>query len=181
MYAHHCDAYSNPGTRMLTVTRLKKGCSPDSQVIVKVVRVWREARAQHLAFLTELHDADEDCNYLSRVVLPANEVWVAEVDQVVSGFIAFEKGWINQLYVAPRFQRRAIGTELLNIAKRDNTSLQLWAFAVNHPAIRFYQRLGFRAMERSNGSCNEAKQPDVRMRWDAPFGALDPVANADQG
>jgi ribosomal protein S18 acetylase RimI-like enzyme len=45
--------------------------------------------------------------------------------------------------------------------------LQLWVFAVNSPAIRFYVRRGFRVVERTDGASNEAKQPDARMEWKA--------------
>ena len=89
------------------------------------------------------------------------------MDGTLAGFIAFARGWVNQLYIAPQFQQRGLGTELLGIAKRSGPSLELWAFQVNLPAIRFYQRNGFRIVQRTDGAANEAKQPDVRMRWDA--------------
>ena len=131
-----------------------------------LVRVWREARAHCLQFLCDLHDAGEDRAYLSQVVLPANEVWVAEVDGAVAGFVAFGDGWVHHLYVAPQSQGRGVGSELLALARRTNPTLQLWAFEVNQPAIGFYQRRGFRVVERTDGASNEAKRPDVRMQWD---------------
>jgi hypothetical protein len=67
----------------------------------ELVRVFREARRERLQFLIDLHNADEDREYLSRLILPVNEVWVAEVDGRVSGFIAFANGWVNHFYVAP--------------------------------------------------------------------------------
>jgi GNAT superfamily N-acetyltransferase len=54
---------------------------------------------------------------------------------------------VNQLYVAPPFQGKGIGTELLGIAKQCSPTLQLWVFEVNRPAIAFYQRREFRAVE----------------------------------
>ena len=62
------------------------------------------------------------------------------------------------------------GDGLLTLAVRSNPTLQLWAFAVNVPAIEFYQRRGFRIVERTEGEGNEAKRPDVRMRSDARDG-----------
>ena len=153
-----------------TVYRLIGPLPPDSKTIEDLVRVWREAREARLRFLTDLHGADEDRAYLSGTVLPANEVWVASVGPAVAGFIAFGRGWVNHLYVAPAFQGHGVGTKLLSIAMRSNPTLQLWAFAVNRPAIEFYERRGFRVVERTDGAGNEAKRADVRMRWDAQEG-----------
>lgn len=100
-------------------------------------------------------------------VLSQNQVWVADVDDAVAGFIAFGRGWVNQLYVAPEFQGRGVGTELLAMAMRCNPVLELWVFEENVPAIRFYERRGFSAVERTDGATNEAKRPDLRMRWEA--------------
>ncbi len=138
----------------------------DSDLLANLVRIWREARANRLQFLTDLHSAEEDAAYLSRVVLPKNQVWIAEVDEAVVGYIAFENRWVNQLHVAPPFQGRGLGSQLLAIAKRCNRTLQLWGFEVNLPAIRFYEHQGFRTIERTAGASNEAKRPDRRMQWD---------------
>ena len=55
-----------------------------------------------------------------------------------------------QLYVAKEFQRRGIGTELLNRlfveAKESNLRIRLRVLAVN-PAKRLYERLGFVVVE----------------------------------
>jgi ribosomal protein S18 acetylase RimI-like enzyme len=151
-----------PGVYQLTAP-----LSPDSEIVAELVRAWRDARAERLQFLTDLHSADEDRAYLCGTVLPGNEVHVAKIGQQVAGFIAFGHGWVNQLYVAPPFQGRGIGTQLLTIAMRRHPILQLWVFEVNLPAIHFYERRGFRMVERTDGATNEAKRPDLRMQWDA--------------
>ena len=150
-----------------TVYRLVDLLPAESQIITALVAVWRVARADRLQFLTDLHSSDEDRAYLSGTVLPSNEVWVATCESAVAGFIAFGHGWVNQLYVAPAFQGRGVGTKLLSIAMRSSPTLQLWAFEANLPAVRFYERRGFRVVERTDGSSNEAKRPDLRMLWDA--------------
>jgi GNAT superfamily N-acetyltransferase len=152
------------------VYQLTAPLSPQSEIVAELVRAWRAARAERLQFLTDLHSADEDRAYLCGTVLPANEVHVAKVGREVAGFIAFGQGWVNQLYVAPLFQGRGIGTQLLTTAMRRHPTLQLWVFEVNLPAIHFYQRRGFRVVERTDGASNEAKRPDLRMQWDAANG-----------
>ena len=136
-----------------------------SQEIVMLARTWRAARQEHLQFLNELHSEEEDRAYLANTVLPTQQVWIAEVGQVIAGFIAFGDGWVHHLYVAPQFQRQRIGSELLAIAKRSDPALQLWVFEFNLPAIRFYEREGFRIVERTDGKANEGDMPDVRMQW----------------
>jgi ribosomal protein S18 acetylase RimI-like enzyme len=51
---------------------------------------------------------------------------------------------ISQLYVSVGFQRNGIGTELLEWAKSQSAgTLRLYAFARNHGACSFYERMGF--------------------------------------
>jgi hypothetical protein len=45
------------------------------------------------------------------------------------------------------------------------SGLQLWTFQRNTAARRFYGRLGFVAVEQTDGSRNEEDEPDVRYRW----------------
>src|SRR3954463_6213325 len=100
------------------IYRVSEPHSPDSEIIARLAQVFREASCERLRFLINLHSIEEDRAFLSRVVLPQDQVWVAEVDRSVAGFIAMGEGWVNQLYIAPPFQRRGLGTKLLEIAKQ---------------------------------------------------------------
>jgi GNAT superfamily N-acetyltransferase len=146
-----------------TIRRLGNPYSPD--LIQDLVRIFGEARREHLQFLIDLHDADEDARFFKDRLLPENEVWIAEVDRQPVGFIAFHGGWVNQLYVAPAFHRRGIGAALLSEAKRASPALQLWVFEVNQPAIDFYLGREFTIAERTDGAASEARMPDLRMVW----------------
>lgn len=150
----------------MTTIRVYEAQSPAVELIERLVWVFRETREDRLQFLLDLHGPDEDREYFGRVIFAENRVWVAEVGEAVAGFIAFANGWLNHLYVASEFQSLGVGSKLLAIAKRLNPSLQLWVFQANLPAIRFYERRGFRVVERTDGSGNEARKPDLRMRWD---------------
>jgi ribosomal protein S18 acetylase RimI-like enzyme len=152
---------------MTTIRQITGAHTPDSPLVAELVRVFGEARRQHLQFLIDLHSPDEDRYFFSGVVLPQNEVWVAEVDRRLAGFVAFAPGWVNHLYIAPAYQRQGLGRRLLDLAKASGPTLQLWAFEANPPAIAFYQSQGFRVAERTDGAANEAKMPDVRMEWRA--------------
>jgi len=44
----------------------------------------------------------------------------------------------------------------------------LWTFVSNVRAQRFYERHGFTVAERTDGSGNEEKAPDLRYVWRPP-------------
>ena len=112
------------------------------------------------------HPDDEVRTWVREVLVPAGGVEVAEVDGKVVGFIALSDGCVDQLYVDPSDQGRGIGARLLGLAKsRQPNGLQLWTFQVNRQAQRFYERHGFGEVERTDGSGNEEREPDVRYAW----------------
>jgi GNAT superfamily N-acetyltransferase len=99
-------------------------------------------------------------------VIPATECWVATEGGHVVAMLSLRPGWVDQLYVAPGHQGRGIGRRLLDLAKeRSEGGLELWTFQVNDRARRFYERNGFAAVELTDGSGNEEREPDVRYRW----------------
>ena len=103
---------------------------------------------------------------MSEHLLPETETWVAELDGAVVAFCSLRDGWLDQLYVAPAYTGRGIGSQLIELAKqRQPAGLQLWTFQVNAGARRLYERHGFRAVEMTDGAGNEERQPDVRYAW----------------
>ncbi|HEY8003632.1 MAG TPA: GNAT family N-acetyltransferase, partial [Phenylobacterium sp.] len=54
-----------------------------------------------LTFLPQLHTVEEATGWMAGQVLPRDEVWVAEADGEIAGYIAYTADWINQLYVRP--------------------------------------------------------------------------------
>jgi GNAT superfamily N-acetyltransferase len=124
--------------------------------------ILRTSFDERLPWLAGLHTPEEDRAYFRNHLFPACQLWGAANDDI----IAFRPGWIDQLYVLPNCQRRGAGDALLNLAKAASTSLQLWTFQKNAPARRFYEARGFVAIEETDGSTNEEREPDVLYRWD---------------
>ena len=59
-----------------------------------------------------------------------------------------------------------IGSQLVDLAKRVRPDgLQLWTFASNMGAQRFYERHGFVAVRRTDGRENEERAPDILYVW----------------
>jgi len=128
--------------------------------------VLRTTRKHSLPYLPDLHSQNEDARFLADRVFATDTVLAALHEGRVVGFIAFSDGWVHHLYVLPGWQRHGIGRELLERARLQFRSLQLWTFERNIDALRFYEREGFRAVKRTDGSGNEEKEPDVLLRWE---------------
>lgn len=118
-----------------------------------------------LAFLPELHTAEEDLRFFARRFLPACEVWVADDDGMILGYVGFDADWVHHLYVHPDAQGQRIGPQLLALALADGRPRRLWTFQQNDRARRFYEKRGFVLVQLTDGSGNEEKTPDALYEW----------------
>jgi putative acetyltransferase len=135
-----------------------------------VARLFRAVRRTCLPFLPELHTPDEDLGFFRDRVFADCEVWVTQAD-AIDGFIAFRTGWVDHLYIHPERHRQGLGKSLLALAMNSSSPLRLWAFQRNTAAISFYRACGFREIERTDGTHNEEREPDVLMERLAPSAA----------
>jgi GNAT superfamily N-acetyltransferase len=111
------------------------------------------------------HTDEEVRAWIAEIVIPRLEAWVAEGD-ALAGLLVLDDDWVDQLYVDPELTRRGIGTQLIELAKRERPGgLRLWTFESNAGAQRFYERHGFRAIDRTEGD-NEEGAPDILYVWD---------------
>ena len=109
---------------------------------------------------------DEVHAYIRDVVVPSRETWVAVAEEQVVGLMVVAGDLLSQLYLDPDWRGRGIGDRFVALAKeRSPQGLSLWTFQVNKPAHRFYERHGFVEAERTDGSGNEEREPDVRYVW----------------
>jgi putative acetyltransferase len=128
--------------------------------------VLRATRKHSLPYLPDLHTAAEDFNFISNRVFGTDTVFVAlEGQKRIVGFIAFREGWVNHLYVLPDFQQLGIGGQLLEKAKKEWPTLNLWTFERNSASRRFYEKHGFSIVKRTDGTENEEREPDILFRW----------------
>lgn len=113
-----------------------------------------------------VHDEDSIHAWFSTVVMAHRDVWVAERDGAVVGFLALQRpDWVEHLYLLRAATGHGIGRALLDIARRElGGPLQLWTFQSNIGARRFYERQGFIGVEQTDGD-NEEGAPDIRYVW----------------
>ena len=98
--------------------------------------------------------------------LREGEAWVAGWRGRVVGFALVEEAWLDMLYVDPDHAGAGIGSALLEVVKHARPDgFALWVFESNEPARRFYRTRGLVELERTDGSGNEERAPDVRMAW----------------
>lgn len=112
------------------------------------------------------HDDEAVRAFFREVVVVHHETWVADEAGAVVGMMVLDEGRIEQLYLDPARRGHGIGDRFVQLAKeRLSQGLELWTFQVNSPAHRFYERHGFVAAERTDGSENEEREPDIRYVW----------------
>jgi 8-oxo-dGTP pyrophosphatase MutT (NUDIX family)/N-acetylglutamate synthase-like GNAT family acetyltransferase len=134
--------------------------------------VYLRSRRFALPDVPVVHDDGDVRRWMADEVIAHADVTVAEVDGTVVGLMVLSAdarprtGWIEQLYIDPAWIGRGVGEQFVDRAKSAHPDgLQLWTFAVNEPARRFYERLGFDEIEQTDGAGNEEREPDVRYRW----------------
>jgi len=132
-----------------------------------VTRLWRAAREQAFPDFQRAkgHMFEEDCAYFRDVILENDDVWVAEADGCVAGFLAIAGDFVDQLFIHPDFQRRGVGRDLLDHAKSLSPEhLFLYTFQVNINGCAFYEKNGFVAVRFGVSPAPES-EPDVEYHW----------------
>lgn len=105
-------------------------------------------------------------SWLAQRVRGDDEVWVAETRGLVAGYARLNDAWLDDLYVTPSYAGQGIGSALLDLVRSLRPGgFCLWVFESNTPARRFYTRRGLVELERTDGSGNEERAPDIKMAW----------------
>jgi GNAT superfamily N-acetyltransferase len=145
----------------------------------------RRAREDEIEALTRLFiRARNEMEYLPPVpdeaavpiaarIREHEEVWVAEADGRLLGFLGIEASRnlggapiLEKLYVEPAEQNRGVGSALLDKAlELRPDELYLWVFQKNEGARRLYERHGFNVVELTDGAENMEREPDALYLW----------------
>ena len=119
-----------------------------------------------MTYLPELYTEEDTRTFIRDVLLPNNEVWVAEDGGRVIGFLGLWGDLVSHLWVHPDQQNEGVGTSLLELAKeRRPSGLQLQVFQQNVGARRLYERHGFKLMRLADGRGNREGEPEAFYEW----------------
>lgn len=132
----------------------------------EIAEVHTRSRQEAMPWLPELHTDQETRAWVRDVVLPHQEVWVAERGGRVVGVAALHEDSLEQLYILPGFQGHGIGSALFARAQALRLhGFTFYVFQRNTRARTFYERRGCVAVEFGDGSGNEEGEPDVLYHW----------------
>lgn len=125
--------------------------------------LWRVRRQNVGSIPSAVHPLSSMRVWVSQVLLPQHEVWVAEQAGGLVGVLVLARpDWIEHLYVDATATGQGLGARFVRLAKSELAGqVQLWTFQTNTAARRFYERHGFVAVQETEGD-NEEGEPDVR-------------------
>jgi GNAT superfamily N-acetyltransferase len=115
-------------------------------------------------WMPRIHTRAEDIAHAARMI-DLGRVHVAEDKGTVVGFCARNGDDLDALYVAAAKRGQGIGAALLRHAQSAVDRLELWTFQANEGAQRFYLRHGFVEVQRTDGSGNDERLPDIQYEW----------------
>lgn len=143
---------------------LRPGTPDDAGALAELLTAARRAAVPMMP--PPVHTPDEDRAWVGRQVAGEREVWVAETQGRLVGYLILEPGWLHSIYVRPDLTGQGIGTFLLDFVKGLRPEgFALWVFESNEPARRFYRRHGLVEVRRTDGADNEERAPDIEMAW----------------
>ncbi|RUX05695.1 MAG: GNAT family N-acetyltransferase [Mesorhizobium sp.] len=136
---------------------LRPAVASDAAAIARILR----AALNSFDWMPVIHTPAEDLAFVRDIVLPNQQVTVAEDGADIVGFIAVIGDWVEQLYLDPASTGQGIGSRLLMDATAALPQVKLHCFQANTGARRFYERHGFQAEAFGDGTTNEEGLPDI--------------------
>jgi GNAT superfamily N-acetyltransferase len=131
----------------------------EAEALAAILRGW----IMETDWLPKLHTPEEDRGFLAHLI-ESGPVLVARGPQPL-GFLARQGGDVSCLYLARDARGQGVGKALLDAVKAVEPEISLWTFQANTGARRFYAREGFVEIEKTDGSGNDERLPDVRLVW----------------
>ncbi|ERI92389.1 acetyltransferase, GNAT family [Clostridiales bacterium oral taxon 876 str. F0540] len=129
----------------------------------ETVRMWRQSKEKAIG-QKEIHSFEDHVSFLNNILSKDNKIYIAIYNTKVVGMIAFNESEINQLYIHINYQGKGLGRRFLELAKSNSKGkLTLFTFEVNRKAQQFYEKNGFRIIDR--GHENEENLDDIKYEW----------------
>lgn len=131
-----------------------------------VADIYLDSRAAALSYINWAHDAASVRDWIATELMARCDVFVAEDNGRLAGFVALDPPVLELLFVGPTYFRQGVGRRLLDRAKAHcPEGFRLWCFQRNEPARAFYERHGLTVDHMTDGADNEEREPDVLYVW----------------
>lgn len=132
-----------------------------------VAELWHVTKKDAYPYLPleQERTLEEDRRFFQEMVAARCDIWVAEHEGRLVGFLALQGSYIDRLYVLPDVQRAGVGSTLLRHAMTlSPAGLELYTHQKNVAARSFYEKHGFVAA-RFGVSPPPESEPDVEYHW----------------
>ena len=129
--------------------------------------MWHASKRQAFRYVEaqQRHTLEDDRDYFQRMVLPGGDVWVAQGEHGLLGFMALQSDLIDLLFVAVQAQGQGVGTVLVNKAKAQSPyGLRAYTFQRNKVARAFFKKQSFTEIGFGVSPPPE-EEPDVELVW----------------
>lgn len=120
-----------------------------------------------MVYLPEIHTNAETLDYISSLV-NQGKIYVLKNNKTIVGLMMVGEGYLHHLYIDPAYHGKGYGKMLLDKAKElFPEGMYLWVFEQNLGAIKFYEREGFRLLEKRDRehADNEEGLADRKYFW----------------
>lgn len=141
--------------------RIRAGTPAD---VPHALAIWRDAVDATHGFLSA-EDRVEIDRLVAEDFLPQAELWLAEVDGAVQGFLVMDGDMIDALFVDPAVHGRGIGTALLDHALTLAPHALVDASEQASNAVPFYEARGFVRVGRSETDPQGRPYPLIHFRY----------------
>lgn len=135
--------------------------------LMAVVALWQTTKRAAYPYLPleQSYSFDDNLHFFRDHIFVSCDIWLAEQEQLLLGFLAIRGSYIDRLYILPSAQQQGIGTALIAHAKLlSPTGLELHTHQENHSACAFYEKHGFQAVGFGISPPPESA-PDVEYHW----------------
>lgn len=133
----------------------------NSQDLAVVMQIWLKTNIETHSFIPAAYWKN-NFEEVKAALLHA-EIYVAEVDGQIVGFIGLNQTIIEGIFVKKGMRSRGIGKQLLDYVKKIKPELQLEVYKENPRAIKFYEREQFIKIAEKVDELTDAKY--YEMRW----------------
>ena len=129
--------------------------------IDEVMNIWLETNINTHIFIKRKYWED-NFEYVKKEI-SNSEVYVYEKEKQIVGFVGIRDGFIEGIFVKENMRHIGIGKDLINKCKKKYSKLELQVYEKNNNAIKFYQKEGFKIIDRQLDKDNN--EIELIMKW----------------